>query len=345
LVGSAEPELKHADGDAKLKSVEPNNNDPENPPILLSSSCAPMIPEPHPSPDVALTCSTPLPAPHSCQPVTATTSATTKVCQCNKPLLPTQNLDSETDSNRDEALSAACNGGKEELVELLVSKGTDIELRDKKGLTPLMLAATAGHEKIVEVLLNHGANIEAKSDKSKDTALALACSGGRLKIVELLLKRGANKENHNVNDYSPLTLAAAGGHVDIIKLLLANGAEINSRTDSRRGLSPLMMAANNGHVAAVRILLEKGSDVNAIIGDNGYTALTLACYHGKHEVVKILLDNKAYLEQRIKDGYTPLQLAASKGYAEVGRVLLDYGADVNAPPSTLKTRKVALLSG
>lgn len=57
-------------------------------------------------------------------------------------------VDSETDSNHDTALTLACAGGHEELVELLLSRGADIEHRDKKGFTPLILAATAGHEKV-----------------------------------------------------------------------------------------------------------------------------------------------------------------------------------------------------
>lgn len=64
-------------------------------------------------------------------------------------------VDSETDSNHDTALTLACAGGHEELVELLLSRGADIEHRDKKGFTPLILAATAGHEKVTfRLLLN-----------------------------------------------------------------------------------------------------------------------------------------------------------------------------------------------
>lgn len=121
------------------------------------------------------------------------------------------------------------------------------EHRDKKGFTPLILAATAGHQKVVEILLNHGADIEAQSERTKDTPLSLACSGGRYEVVELLLNRGANKEHRNVSDYTPLSLAASGGYVNIIKLLLNHGAEINSRTGSKLGISPLMLAAMNGH--------------------------------------------------------------------------------------------------
>ncbi|KAK9744180.1 Ankyrin repeats (3 copies) [Popillia japonica] len=241
-------------------------------------------------------------------------------------------VDSETESNHDTALTLACAGGHEELVELLLQRGADIEHRDKKGFTPLILAATAGHEKVVEILLNHNADIEAQSERTKDTPLSLACSGGRYEVVELLLNRNANKEHRNVSDYTPLSLAASGGYVNIIKLLLNHGAEINSRTGSKLGISPLMLAAMNGHTAAVKLLLDMGSDINAQIETNRNTALTLACFQGRHEVVSLLLDRKANVEHRAKTGLTPLMEAASGGYVEVGRVLLDKGADVNATP-------------
>ncbi|XP_076458680.1 ankyrin repeat and KH domain-containing protein 1-like isoform X4 [Babylonia areolata] len=241
-------------------------------------------------------------------------------------------VDSQTESNHDTALTLACAGGHSELVSLLLAKGADIEHRDKKGFTPLILAATAGHLEVVEILLDHGAEIEAQSERTKDTPLSLACSGGRYEVVEMLLNRVANKEHRNVSDYTPLSLAASGGYVNIIKLLLSHGAEINSRTGSKLGISPLMLAAMNGHTQAVKLLLDMGSDINAQIETNRNTALTLACFQGRHEVVSLLVDRKANIEHRAKTGLTPLMEAASGGYVEVGRVLLDKGADVNAPP-------------
>ena len=104
------------------------------------------------------------------------------------------------------------------------------------------------------------------------------------------------------------------------------------RTGSRLGISPLMLAAMNGHSEAVKLLLDHGSDINAQIESNRNTALTLACYQGRHEVVSLLLERRANMEHRAKSGLTPLMEAASGGYADVGRVLLDHGADVNAPP-------------
>ncbi|XP_041048902.1 ankyrin repeat and KH domain-containing protein 1 isoform X7 [Carcharodon carcharias] len=248
------------------------------------------------------------------------------------PLYPSVEIDAQTESNHDTALTLACAGGHEELVSVLIARGANIEHRDKKGFTPLILAATAGHVGVVEILLDKGADIEAQSERTKDTPLSLACSGGRQEVVELLLARGANKEHRNVSDYTPLSLAASGGYVNIIKILLNAGAEINSRTGSKLGISPLMLAAMNGHVASVKLLLDMGSDINAQIETNRNTALTLACFQGRAEVVSLLLDRKANVEHRAKTGLTPLMEAASGGYAEVGRVLLDKGADVNAPP-------------
>ena len=73
-------------------------------------------------------------------------------------------------------------GGHDELVELLMANGANIEHRDKKGCTPLILAASAGHAVTVAILLDHNADIEAQTDRTKDTALSLACSGGRQEV-------------------------------------------------------------------------------------------------------------------------------------------------------------------
>lgn len=72
------------------------------------------------------------------------------------------------------------------------------------------------------------------------------------------------------------------------------------RTGSKLGISPLMLAAMNGHVPAVKLLLDMGSDINAQIETNRNTALTLACFQGRAEVVSLLLDRKANVEHRAK---------------------------------------------
>jgi ankyrin repeat domain-containing protein 17 len=63
-----------------------------------------------------------------------------------------------------------------------------------------------------------------------------------------------------------------------------------------------MLAAINGHTQAVKLLIEAGSDVNSQIETNRNTALTLACFQGRADVVSLLLDKRANIEHRAKTG-------------------------------------------
>ena len=72
-----------------------------------------------------------------------------------------------------------------------------------------------------------------------------------------------------------------------------------------------MLAAMNGHTAAVKLLLDMGSDVNAMIETNRNTALTLACFQGRYEVVSLLVDRKANIEHRAKVASTCYKIISS----------------------------------
>ena len=61
-----------------------------------------------------------------------------------------------------------------------------------------------------------------------------------------------------------------------------------------------MLAAMNGHSSTVKLLLDMGSDINAQIETNRNTALTLACFQGRHEVVNLLVERQANVEHRAK---------------------------------------------
>lgn len=74
-----------------------------------------------------------------------------------------------------------------------------------------------------------------------------------------------------------------------------------------------MLAAMNGHTAAVKLLLDMGSDINAQIETNRNTALTLACFQGRTEVVSLLLDRKANVEHRAKVKSKQLQGSPERG--------------------------------
>ena len=87
--------------------------------------------------------------------------------------------------------NAAYKGDVAEITALLEKPDVKIDAVEKRGLTPLMLAAGHGHADAVKLLLEKGADPKLKS-KDGATALHKASEAGNLTVVELLLKAGAD---------------------------------------------------------------------------------------------------------------------------------------------------------
>jgi len=129
-----------------------------------------------------------------------------------------------------------------------------------------------------------------------------------------------------------LFAAAQSGDTTQIKTLLEAGAD-HAAVDEA-GETALMHAAHGGHVAAVQLLIAAGADVNAK-SPQGWTALAKAAYNseterGYVEVIEVLHEAGASLDERIFFGITPLMLAAGGGDAQVVEWLINTGADVLA---------------
>ncbi|MBI4747715.1 MAG: ankyrin repeat domain-containing protein, partial [Acidobacteria bacterium] len=115
-------------------------------------------------------------------------------------LLETLNLnleDSEIDKDGKEtkwtALMWAASKGQRTIVAYLISKGAQINARDRDGKkTPLHYAAEAGHLEIVKYLIEHGADPDAK-DKDGKTPFDLAQEAGQTEVADFL--RNYKSEN------------------------------------------------------------------------------------------------------------------------------------------------------
>jgi ankyrin repeat protein len=154
-------------------------------------------------------------------------------------------------------LMHAVKGGHTKVVGLLLAKGADLNAMDAKyGLTALHWAVFHNQPAAVQALLDKGASPGLK-DRRGFTPLALAAHYAKPEIVGLLLDRTPPGEQ-NAARTSLLLVAAAGGRTDNVRLLLDKGADVNARTDN--GQTPLMLAAKSAKKDTVKLLLEKGAD-------------------------------------------------------------------------------------
>lgn len=92
----------------------------------------PLLPTTRPPATTATTFTYADTTPPSSTPLTPNPSPASP--DTSPPVYPSMELDAQTESNHDTALTLACAGGHAELVSLLLSRGADIEHRDKKGV-------------------------------------------------------------------------------------------------------------------------------------------------------------------------------------------------------------------
>ncbi|MGB6064639.1 MAG: ankyrin repeat domain-containing protein [Desulfomonilaceae bacterium] len=76
----------------------------------------------------------------------------------------------------------------------------------------------------VQKVLDLGANVNSRDDRG-ETALMVACFEGHAEIVGLLLKRGADVNAKTKYGYTALQAASANGHTEIVDLLKGHGAK------------------------------------------------------------------------------------------------------------------------
>lgn len=115
----------------------------------------------------------------------------------------------ETDRDGRTALIHSVIDGDISMISLMLNDGnTNINLQDRLGYTALHYAAQDYSEDICNILLEHGAEVDLQ-DIHGNTPLwkAIFNSKGRPEVIQLLLKYGADKHKKNKSDKSPYDLA------------------------------------------------------------------------------------------------------------------------------------------
>ena len=119
-------------------------------------------------------------------------------------------------------LHVAAKKGQIEIVEYLVHKGIDVNIKgDIFDASPLRVAAGEGHVEIVQYLIQSGAELDVSS--AKRNPLFAAIYGGHKKIVEYLVNQGIDISvqytGENIKGMDAYQYAKEFGQIEIAEYL------------------------------------------------------------------------------------------------------------------------------
>jgi ankyrin repeat protein len=128
--------------------------------------------------------------------------------------------------------------------------------------------------------------------------------------------------------------------VDVVKALLARGLDPNI-IEPQRGDTGMILALREDAIQVFNVLLETPGIDLEIKARNGDTALMIACYKGNRRAVEALLSRGAEVN---RPGWTPLHYAAAAGNNDIVKLLLDESAyiDAESPNKTTPIMMAAL---
>lgn len=170
--------------------------------------------------------------------------------------------------------------------------------------------------------LENGADVNTKDSRGR-SLLLLAAVGKKIKIAKILVEYKADVNLQDQQLDSPFLFAGANGQTELVKLFLKNGARFD--VFNRYNGTALIPACERGHVETVKVLANtEGFPINHV-NRLGWTALMEAVILGDgslkyQQIVKILKDKEAK-DIGDKDGITALEHAKSLGYKEIVKIL------------------------
>jgi len=226
------------------------------------------------------------------------------------------------------AAASAPRGINWQLMELLLKRGVDVNARDKNGKTALMLAFDKGYLNAAWLLFTKGSDANIANEKGDTPLMKFSESwepAGWMAVQ--LIDRGANV-NQKAKDGTTAIMAAASNKlvyspiVNLVTQLIQKGADVNARDN--QGRTALMRASENGLLEVVKLLQDKNADVNA--ADNeGKTSLMLALTKGHLDVAETLVKRGANVNARDKGGKTALT-HANEMMLKLNQLLQQHGA-------------------
>ena len=136
----------------------------------------------------------------------------------------TQQPEPPTAKAPDISIHDAIENGNIEAVKQHLAAGTDVEVKDGEGWTPLIWASGEPQKEIAELLIAKGADVNAMTADGL-TALFAAILGPHKEMAELLIAKGADVNVRGFLGMTPLNMADDEGEKEIADLLRKHGAK------------------------------------------------------------------------------------------------------------------------
>ena len=211
-----------------------------------------------------------------------------------------------------------------EILKLLLARGWDVNSTDSEKRSFLMWAAATGRYEDSIFLVNQGANFNL-SDQHGLNAFTFAAGSGHINIAEMLLKTSrASLGDKGYDGLEALRIASGGmPHIEAIHWLLYKGVDISGK---KNGI--LMKPSGFGHLDIVKMLVQGGADVNDR-HVTGFNALDIAASMGHSRVVRYLIESGAEIDAIDPYGETPILKAVQNGHLPVVKILLEMGSNPN----------------
>lgn len=152
----------------------------------------------------------------------------------------------------DDSLLMAAHSGRWDKIADLLSKGANINTKDKARQTPLHYAAKYNLPHVIDRLLEHGADVTAK-DKDGESVLEAAIQADSLYCVKRLVEHGVSVVDPSRTGWTALHHAAVYAGIDIADYLLQKGAKIDAKDDI--GETPYDCVKNYGGKSGMKAFL------------------------------------------------------------------------------------------
>jgi hypothetical protein len=164
-------------------------------------------------------------------------------------------------------------------VQALIKAGVSPNTLDPKGNPMLIVAIRDKSLKVADLLLANKAIDVNLSNKSGENPLMMASIEGELSLVETLVLK--NKADVNKAGWTPLHYACTTGKLSVAEFLVSKGAKVNALSQSET--TPLMMAVSSGNDQLIKFLLDNGADIR-MRNHEGYSAIDVAELFSKDDI-------------------------------------------------------------